>query len=118
MHAQPEMQLGQAKLKLREQEILLKDDRERDKTAIEGNLREKEIEARYNVDIHDAQLRSAVAQDRALMDADLKAKAEEARAAQEAAQQQQAAQEAAQQQQMQQMQQQQQPPQPSEAPPQ
>jgi hypothetical protein len=72
MKAQTQMQVEAEKLRLREMEIMLQDDRERDRTARETALKEREIEAKFNVQIRDAELKAQVEQDRMAMDADLR----------------------------------------------
>lgn len=51
-------------LELKELEIRLKDDRERDKLAREFTLKERELELKHQADIKDAELRAQVASDR------------------------------------------------------
>lgn len=65
-------QMDQAKLVLDRLKIQLQDDRERDKIARESVLKEREIEAKFAVDIKDAELKAQVATNRAEMDADIK----------------------------------------------
>jgi hypothetical protein len=71
---QLQAQKDQAELELKRQEMMLKDDRERDKNARQAALQERQIEAQYNVNIHDAELKAQIAADRAAMDADIKAR--------------------------------------------
>jgi hypothetical protein len=59
-------------LAIRRQEMLLKDDRERDRLARESALKERELELKHQAEIVDAELQAQVARDRAAMDADLK----------------------------------------------
>jgi len=75
MKAQSEVLIGQEKLKLEEMKIRLQDDREREKIARNAALEERRIEAKHKVEIHDAELRAAVAGDRAAMDAQLQTQA-------------------------------------------
>lgn len=72
MKAQASAQEGAQKLSLQQQEMYLKDDRERDKIARDAALREREIEMKYQVEIEDARLARAIEADRAAMDADIK----------------------------------------------
>ena len=64
--------MDRAKIELDRWRAMIDDDRERDRTAREMALREREIEAKHAVDIRDAELSAQVARDRAAMDADVK----------------------------------------------
>lgn len=72
MKAQHDAEMAERKLALEEKKLLLEDDRERDKIARESALKERELELKHAVEIHDAQLQAQVARDRAAMDADVK----------------------------------------------
>ena len=80
MKAEAEAAAAQAKIEIERMKVLLQDDRERDRTAREMALKEREIEAKYQMEINDSVLQAAVAHDRAEMDADLRAAEAEAAA--------------------------------------
>lgn len=64
MKAERELAIKQAELELKEREMLLKDDRERDKLAMEEQLRVKEMELKHAVDVKEAELRAEIAKSR------------------------------------------------------
>lgn len=72
MKVQAQIQMDQMKMQLEQWKAQMQDDRERDKLARESVLKERELEAKHAVDIHDAELKAQVARDRAAMDADVK----------------------------------------------
>jgi len=90
-----QMQKDQAELAFKREEMVLKDDRERDKLARDSALKELELETKYRVQLSDSHLRATVIADRASMDADLKERAAREQAQQAQAQQVQQAQAAA-----------------------
>ena len=53
-----------AELKLKREEMLLENDREKDKIARDTVLKERELELKHKADIHDAELRAQIQRDR------------------------------------------------------
>lgn len=72
---QSNQMLKQLEMDLKQQDMLLKQDLERDKAARDFELREREIEAKYQVEIEDRKLRADVQRERNEMDADVKREA-------------------------------------------
>ncbi len=72
MKIQAQIQMEQQKMQLEQWKAQREDDRERDKQAQDAALKEREIEAKHQVNILDTQLKAQVAQNRAAMEADVK----------------------------------------------
>lgn len=70
--AQQSAQVDSARLVMDRLRLAMDDDRERDRIARDMALRERELELTHRAEINDAELRAAVARDRAAMDADVK----------------------------------------------
>ena len=58
----------QAELELKREDMIMRDDRERDKTEMEGELRAAEINARYNASVNTEEIRAIAARDRKLIE--------------------------------------------------
>lgn len=85
MKAQAEMAIKQQEFALKQWEATMQDDRERDKNARDAALKERELELKFQAEIHDNELKAQVAADRAAMDADVKREAAKNAPAPEAA---------------------------------
>ena len=57
-----------AELELKREDMIMRDDRERDKTEMEGELRAAEINARYNASVNTEEIRAIAARDRKLIE--------------------------------------------------
>lgn len=68
MRVQVEQMKAETTFELERQKMILQDDRERDKVARQSVLKEYELELKYRNEINDAQIQSAVEQDRMAMD--------------------------------------------------
>lgn len=75
MKAQSEAALKQMQFELDQWKAQMAEDRERDKIARDTALREKEMELKYQTNIHTAELDAQVARERHQMDADVKREA-------------------------------------------
>lgn len=69
MKVQMQAEKAREEIRLREMEIQLQDDRERDRTAREMALKEAELELKYATQINEAALAHRIESDRAAMDA-------------------------------------------------
>lgn len=58
----------QAELELKREDMIMRDDRERDKTEMDGELRAAEINARYNASVNTEEIRAIAARDRKLIE--------------------------------------------------
>ena len=74
---QLEQQVKAAELELKRQDMMLKDDRERDAVARKTAIDKLKIEAEYSVKIQMSALSAVVASDRAAMDSDIKQREQE-----------------------------------------
>lgn len=72
MKAQTDIQIRQQELALREREIQLQDDRERDRMAREFALKELELQMKYSSEVNKAAVDADVARDRAAQDSQVR----------------------------------------------
>jgi hypothetical protein len=70
--AQANTQIKIMELEMKREDMMLRNDLERDRLAREMALKEHEIELKHQKEIIDSKLKAQVAADRAQMDADLK----------------------------------------------